>query len=127
MHARAPTPCQIREPEPLDGFTQDQEKRLRSRKKKPGEELTEPEKWRAMYRILFPDMAEDDIPSPCEYDLYEVVERDIADARQTTPPTRRRRATCKATKTTSGASCRPWCGAASNRKSTASSTSSRKG
>jgi len=67
LHARAPTPCQIREPEPIDGFTQDQEKRLRSRKKKPGEELTEPEKWRAMYRILFPDVAEDDIPSPCEY------------------------------------------------------------
>lgn len=66
-HARAPEPCQVHDPEPLDGFNQDQEKRLRSRKKTAGEELTEPEKWRQMYRILFPDVAEDEIPLPCEW------------------------------------------------------------
>ncbi|KAL8397041.1 hypothetical protein RB594_003946 [Gaeumannomyces avenae] len=66
-HARAPEPCGVREPELHDGFTQAQEKRLRSRKKDRAagvEDLTEPQKWRQMYRILFPDVREEEIPSP---------------------------------------------------------------
>lgn len=42
-----------------DGFTQAQEKRLRSRKKDrtgSAEDLTEEQKWRQMYQILFPDV-----------------------------------------------------------------------
>ncbi|EJT71581.1 hypothetical protein GGTG_10837 [Gaeumannomyces tritici R3-111a-1] len=66
-HARAPEPCGVREPELHDGFTQAQEKQLRSRKKDRAagvEDLTEPQKWRQMYRILFPDVREEEIPSP---------------------------------------------------------------
>ncbi|GKT66266.1 hypothetical protein ColTof4_02990 [Colletotrichum tofieldiae] len=63
-HARSADACEVREPEVLDGVTQDQEKRLRSRKKTSAKELTEAEKWRQMYSILFPDVREREIPSP---------------------------------------------------------------
>ncbi|WYZ43317.1 hypothetical protein EsH8_VI_001016 [Colletotrichum jinshuiense] len=63
-HARSPDPCEVREPEVLDGITQDQEKRLRSRKKTSAKELTEAEKWAQVYGILFPDVKEREIPSP---------------------------------------------------------------
>ncbi|KAI8315536.1 hypothetical protein K4K59_001144 [Colletotrichum sp. SAR11_240] len=63
-HARLPTPCEVKEPEVLDGITQDQEKKLRSRKKTSGKELNEAEKWTQVYRILFPDVREREIPSP---------------------------------------------------------------
>ncbi|KAF9878159.1 hypothetical protein CkaCkLH20_04197 [Colletotrichum karsti] len=63
-HARSPDPCEVKEPEILDGITQDQEKKIRSRKKTSGKELTEAEKWTQVYRILFPDVREREIPSP---------------------------------------------------------------
>ncbi|KAH9229219.1 hypothetical protein K456DRAFT_1728675 [Colletotrichum gloeosporioides 23] len=63
-HARLPTPCEVKEHEVLDGITQDQEKKLRSRKKTSGKELTEAEKWTQVYGILFPDVREREIPSP---------------------------------------------------------------
>ncbi|KAL0934608.1 uncharacterized protein CTRU02_211407 [Colletotrichum truncatum] len=63
-HARSPDPCEVREPEILDGITQDQEKKLRSRKKTTVKELTEAEKWAQVYSILFPDVREREIPSP---------------------------------------------------------------
>ncbi|OHW98968.1 hypothetical protein CSPAE12_02357 [Colletotrichum incanum] len=63
-HARSADACEVREPEVLDGLTQDQEKRLRSRKKTSTKELTEAEKWTQMYSIIFPDVREREIPSP---------------------------------------------------------------
>ncbi|EFQ33100.1 hypothetical protein CGRA01v4_13252 [Colletotrichum graminicola] len=63
-HARSADACEVREPEFLDGITQDQEKRLRSRKKTSAKDLTEVEKWTQAYRILFPDVREREIPSP---------------------------------------------------------------
>ncbi|KXH52354.1 hypothetical protein CNYM01_02170 [Colletotrichum nymphaeae SA-01] len=63
-HARSLDACDVREPEVLDGITQDQEKKLRSRKKTSAKELTEAEKWIQVYRILFPDVREREIPSP---------------------------------------------------------------
>ncbi|KAK1457718.1 hypothetical protein CMEL01_15701 [Colletotrichum melonis] len=63
-HARSLDACDVREPEVLDGITQDQEKKLRSRKKTSVKELTEAEKWIQVYRILFPDVREREIPSP---------------------------------------------------------------
>ncbi|KAK2013460.1 hypothetical protein LZ32DRAFT_530285 [Colletotrichum eremochloae] len=63
-HARSADPCEVRDPEFLDGITQDQEKRLRSRKKTSAKELTEAEKWTQVYGILFPDVREREIPSP---------------------------------------------------------------
>ncbi|TKW52884.1 hypothetical protein CTA1_5952 [Colletotrichum tanaceti] len=56
-HARCADACEVREPEALDGITQDQEKRLRSRKKTSARELTEADKWTQVYSILFPDLA----------------------------------------------------------------------
>ncbi|KAK1979053.1 hypothetical protein LZ30DRAFT_597759 [Colletotrichum cereale] len=63
-HARSADACEVREPEVLDGITQDQEKRLRSRKKTSAKELTEAQKWMQVYSILFPDVREREIPSP---------------------------------------------------------------
>ncbi|KAL0765739.1 hypothetical protein CaCOL14_011963 [Colletotrichum acutatum] len=63
-HARSLDACDVREPEVLDGITQDQEKKLRSRKKTSAKELTEAEKWIQVYLILFPDVREREIPSP---------------------------------------------------------------
>ncbi|KAK2001679.1 hypothetical protein LX36DRAFT_327773 [Colletotrichum falcatum] len=63
-HARSADACEVREPEFLDGITQDQEKRLRSRKKTSAKELNEAEKWTQVYGILFPDVREREMPSP---------------------------------------------------------------
>ncbi|KAL2873852.1 hypothetical protein SGCOL_011000 [Colletotrichum sp. CLE4] len=63
-HARSLDACDVREPEVLDGITQDQEKKLRSRKKTSAKELTEGEKWSQVYSIVFPDVREREIPSP---------------------------------------------------------------
>lgn len=69
-HYRLPERCEIQvgglEPE---GLTKEQEKALRKRKKLVSEE----EKWRDMYRIIFPATGGDDrdindeIPSPCQF------------------------------------------------------------
>ncbi|KAI1874083.1 uncharacterized protein JN550_002662 [Neoarthrinium moseri] len=50
----------------LDGFTEEQEKRLRSRKRL-SPEMTEEQKWNHIYDILFPD--DDPILRPSPYDL----------------------------------------------------------
>lgn len=46
-----------------EGFTKDQEKRLRSRKK-THTDMTDEDKWREIYTILFPDDDPGAIPSP---------------------------------------------------------------
>jgi hypothetical protein len=51
-------------PQPVEGFDKQQEKKLKSRKRST---LSEEEKWRETFRILFPDDEEENIPSPCEY------------------------------------------------------------
>jgi hypothetical protein len=65
-HSREEIPCKIA---PIDaseataGVSKEQEKHLRSRKRPAGQ--TEVDRWKDMYRILFPDDREDSIPSPC--------------------------------------------------------------
>lgn len=50
--------------EHVEGFDAAQEDRLRSRKKAKGiAEPSEAERWRDVYKILFPH---DDVPSPCK-------------------------------------------------------------
>ena len=49
-----------------EGFTKDQEKRLRSRKK-TNADMTDEDKWCEIYMILFPDDGENAIPSPCKF------------------------------------------------------------
>ncbi|PSN74914.1 hypothetical protein BS50DRAFT_615700 [Corynespora cassiicola Philippines] len=62
-HQRAKDTCTMRPKENLEGFDKEQEKRLRSRKRCPPEQ-NEEEKWRDMYRILFPSDDPASMPSP---------------------------------------------------------------
>jgi hypothetical protein len=52
--------------EPIEGFDEAQERSLKSRKR-PGRELSEDDKWRRVFKILFPHVSDDDIPSPCKF------------------------------------------------------------
>jgi len=58
-----PTPCPLNSPRVLDGFTEDQEAQLKYR---ATHGLCEEEKWKKVFRILFPDVPEGLIPSPCK-------------------------------------------------------------
>jgi hypothetical protein len=64
-HTRLEVPCRIVEAEPLEveGYTKEQEKRLRSRKRPSGK--TERDRWVDMYQILFPNDSSTSIPDPC--------------------------------------------------------------
>ncbi|KAJ8129302.1 hypothetical protein O1611_g4333 [Lasiodiplodia mahajangana] len=62
-HQRAPVPCELGEREPIEGFDADQEKQLKSRKKK-SHLVSDIDKWRAVFQILFPHVPTDQIPSP---------------------------------------------------------------
>lgn len=73
-HQRADDPCPKRPEEAIEGFDAAQERNLKSRKKaKP--ELSEEDKWKEMYRILFPDDDESSIPYPyldCDWEkIYQ--------------------------------------------------------
>jgi len=62
-----PEPCSIQDMEHIEGFDDAQEKSLRARKRpKNNVELSEAEKWRGVYRTLFPHVDFGDIPSPCK-------------------------------------------------------------
>ncbi|KAF4990304.1 hypothetical protein FDECE_14447 [Fusarium decemcellulare] len=64
IHLQNDPPCDRRENDTiLDGFTKDQEKQLRSRKKSETN-VTAEGKWREMYQILFPDDDPATIPQP---------------------------------------------------------------
>ncbi|KAI0974137.1 hypothetical protein F4678DRAFT_424730 [Xylaria arbuscula] len=69
-HQRAPIPCELKESEPIEGFDADQERQLRSRKKK-SHVVSEVDKWRAVFQILFPHILVEEIPSPF-YDYDQV-------------------------------------------------------
>ncbi|KAI0528117.1 hypothetical protein F5B22DRAFT_21662 [Xylaria bambusicola] len=62
-HQRLLIPCDLRESEPIEGFDADQERQLRSRKKK-NHIVSEVDRWRATFQILFPHVLADEIPSP---------------------------------------------------------------
>lgn len=64
-HQRDPRGCEIREQIPLEGFDKDQERRLKSKKRSLVYQ-SEEDKWKGVYRILFPDDDEADMPSPCK-------------------------------------------------------------
>jgi hypothetical protein len=48
----------------MEGITKEQVTKLRSRKRQP--KMGEAERWREMYKVIFPYENEDLIPSPCE-------------------------------------------------------------
>lgn len=62
-HLRS-NPCEISVPQPIEGI--DRETLNRLRKRSPALRLEE-DKWRDTYQLLFPDVADSDIPSPCTY------------------------------------------------------------
>ena len=65
-HLQKEPPCEVSENRtPVEGFTKDQERRLRSRKKALAD-TTDEDKWREIYMILFPDDDPATIPSPCK-------------------------------------------------------------
>jgi hypothetical protein len=65
-HLQQDPPCAIQGNRTLqEGFTKDQEKKLRSRKKTHAD-MTDEDKWCEIYKILFPDDDPSAIPSPCE-------------------------------------------------------------
>ncbi|SPN96598.1 uncharacterized protein DNG_00120 [Cephalotrichum gorgonifer] len=89
-HLREDTQCPVREePGPrdlADGFDEDQLKKLKGRR---GTNMTEADKWRDMYRVLFCVTDETDIPSPY-YDQDEIfytrVQKASAVIREELPP-----------------------------------------
>jgi hypothetical protein len=51
---------------PLEGFDKDQERGLKSKKRSQVYQ-SEENKWKGVYRILFPDDNEDGMPAPCRF------------------------------------------------------------
>lgn len=67
-HLRSAPSCEIRENARMQGMNKEQEKKLRS-KKRSADVQSEEDKWKAVYRILFPDDDPSVMPSPYfEYD-----------------------------------------------------------
>jgi hypothetical protein len=62
-HQRQVSSCELNQSEPAEGLDKEQEKKLKSKKKSS---LSEEEKWREIYKILFPHDDEEAMPSPCE-------------------------------------------------------------
>lgn len=56
-------PCPLAEPRPMEGITREQLKILR---KRAAPCRLEEDKWLDVYRLLFPGVAEADLPSPCK-------------------------------------------------------------
>jgi hypothetical protein len=55
--------CPVTEPQPIEGIDRETLKALR--KRSPALRLEE-DKWRDVYHLLFPEVALEDIPSPCK-------------------------------------------------------------
>jgi hypothetical protein len=75
-HLRAATPCPLKNLSTREGITRTQEEKLRCRKNKKKSKLTEEDKWRHIYEILFPDDNPELMPSPCK---LEVLKYDMTD------------------------------------------------
>jgi hypothetical protein len=80
-HARSETPCRIQDedPSPSDGINEDTQQKLRSRKydRSGSAILSEAEKWKQMYRICFPDVPSEEVPSPCKATFPATASNDL--------------------------------------------------
>lgn len=65
-HESKPEKCKPAARKFFDGFNSEQERQMRCRKRT---KISEEEKWRVIYKILFPQVAENAIPSPCKQAL----------------------------------------------------------
>jgi len=68
QHSMAIKACQLKPFEYMEGITNVIEKQLRSRKKAHTNQTPE-ERWRDIYRILFPM---ESVPSPCKFHSFNV-------------------------------------------------------
>jgi len=69
-HSRLSQGCELKNydiPDPSEGFDKAKEALLKKKRKLPN--LTEEQKWKDMFMILFPEDAESTIPSPCWFHL----------------------------------------------------------
>lgn len=70
-HSRANPPCKTIEqnPNPDDGLNEDQKSKIRSRKYHATGcgPVSEADRWKQIYRICFPTVEEDEVPSPCKF------------------------------------------------------------
>ncbi|KAG7287262.1 hypothetical protein NEMBOFW57_006769 [Staphylotrichum longicolle] len=57
--------CEVQAFSVPDGLTKDQERLLKKKRKQAGSQV---DRWKEMYRILFPDDDENDIPEPYDED-----------------------------------------------------------
>lgn len=64
-HLRSDVPCAKRDVVHIHGIDEAQEKKLRERKK-TSTALTEEQKWKDIYMIIFPKANKNVLPSPCE-------------------------------------------------------------
>jgi hypothetical protein len=64
-HARSPDSCIVTDTSPPEGFSKDQELKLKGRRTMFQAE-SEEEKWKIVYLVLFPNTALGDLPSPCK-------------------------------------------------------------
>ncbi|KAM7214484.1 hypothetical protein V8F06_010118 [Rhypophila decipiens] len=71
-HQRNTMSCPLKPMEPIEGFDAGQESRLKSRKRTITG-LSEVEKWKTIFQILFPHIAQVNIPSP----FYEYEEESV--------------------------------------------------
>jgi hypothetical protein len=62
--------CQLSAPQPVEGIERETLKVLR--KRSPALRLEE-DKWRDVYRLLFPNVDETDIPSPCKLWVHQAI------------------------------------------------------
>ena len=72
--------CETNESELPDGVTGSMERQLRNRRKAfPGQ--TEEQIWRQIYKVLFPLVLDEDIPTPCECALTLLIMKQSMPAR----------------------------------------------
>ncbi|KAH7399881.1 hypothetical protein BKA64DRAFT_467995 [Cadophora sp. MPI-SDFR-AT-0126] len=67
-HQRLPSPCEVKTPKLLEGCTKEQERLLRKRNRGL---RSDEDKWREIFKCLFPDYNDDMIPTPF-YDGEEI-------------------------------------------------------
>jgi len=70
-HQRNAIPCPVQDGGPIEGIDAEKERQLRSRKREQ-QNMTEEDKWRKVYRILFPNDDYSKMPSPCAYTAFRL-------------------------------------------------------
>lgn len=67
-HSRMAQACEVQAFPVPDGLTKDQERLLKKKRKQAGSQV---DRWKEMYKILFPDDDENDIPEPCKHSMLD--------------------------------------------------------